>query len=48
MMHADSTTVSIRYIVDDVDLSINFCRDLLGFNVEYQRNPGITLARRVA
>jgi catechol 2,3-dioxygenase-like lactoylglutathione lyase family enzyme len=28
------TTISVRYIVDDVDTAIGFYRDLLGFDVD--------------
>ena len=30
-------TVSVRYFVDDVDTAIAFYRDLLGFDVAYER-----------
>jgi catechol 2,3-dioxygenase-like lactoylglutathione lyase family enzyme len=33
-------TVSVRYIVDDVDKAIAFYADLLGFNVDLHPAPG--------
>ena len=36
------TTVSVRYIVEDVDAAIGFYRDLLGFAVEM--HPALTFA----
>jgi catechol 2,3-dioxygenase-like lactoylglutathione lyase family enzyme len=33
------TTVSVRYIVDDVDRAISFYRDQLGFDVDMHPAP---------
>lgn len=33
-------TVSVRYIVDDVDAAVDFYRDRLGFNVDMRPAPG--------
>lgn len=34
------TTVTVRYIVDDVDAAVDFYGPLLGFEVEQRRAPG--------
>src|SRR4051812_23678190 len=40
------TTVSVRYIVDDVDAAIEFYTKLLGFDVVLHPGPGfVSLAR---
>jgi catechol 2,3-dioxygenase-like lactoylglutathione lyase family enzyme len=39
-------TVSVRYIVDDVDASIDFYRDQLGFEVEMHPAPAFAMLRR--
>jgi catechol 2,3-dioxygenase-like lactoylglutathione lyase family enzyme len=38
--------VSVRYIVDDVDASIDFYRDRLGFEVELHPAPAFAMLRR--
>jgi catechol 2,3-dioxygenase-like lactoylglutathione lyase family enzyme len=40
------TTVSVRYIVDDVDAAIGFYRDQLGFKVEMQPAPTFAMLAR--
>jgi catechol 2,3-dioxygenase-like lactoylglutathione lyase family enzyme len=39
-------TVSVRYIVDDVDAAIAFYRDDLGFEVEMHPAPAFAMLRR--
>ncbi|HEY3021271.1 MAG TPA: VOC family protein [Solirubrobacteraceae bacterium] len=39
-------TVSVRYIVDDVDAAIGFYRDLLAFDVEMHPAPTFAMLRR--
>ena len=39
-------TVSVRYIVDDVDAAIAFYRDLLDFEVEMRPAPTFAMLRR--
>ena len=39
-------TVSVRYIVDDVDAAIPFYRDLLGFEVEMNPAPSFAMLSR--
>ncbi len=39
-------TVSVRYIVADVDAAVAFYRDLLGFNVDMQAGPGFARLSR--
>ena len=36
-------TVSVRYIVDDVQAAIEFYRDCLGFHVETASGPGFAM-----
>lgn len=40
------TTVSVRYIVDDVDAAIGFYTDILGFEVQMHPAPGFALLER--
>lgn len=40
------TTVSVRYIVDDVDAAIGFYRDLLGFEVQMHPAPAFAMLTR--
>ena len=37
------TTVSVRYIVDDVDAAISFYRDRLGFAVVMHPTPSFAM-----
>ena len=39
-------TVSVRYIVDDVDAAIAFYRDQLNFRVEFHPGPGFAMLSR--
>jgi len=39
-------TVSVRYIVDDVEAAIEFYRDHLGFHVEMAPGPGFAMLSR--
>ena len=39
-------TVSVRYIVDDVDAAIPFYRELLGFTVDMHAGPGFASLSR--
>jgi catechol 2,3-dioxygenase-like lactoylglutathione lyase family enzyme len=39
-------TVSVRYIVDDMDASIDFYREQLGFEVEMHPAPAFAMLRR--
>ena len=39
-------TVSVRYIVDDVDAAISFYTERLGFAVEFNRAPGFAVLSR--
>ncbi|MFC5747807.1 VOC family protein [Actinomadura rugatobispora] len=39
-------TVSVRYIVDDVDAAAAFYRDRLGFEVKFQPGPGFAMLSR--
>lgn len=39
-------TVTVRYIVDEVDAAIDFYRDLLGFTVEMHPGPGFAALGR--
>lgn len=41
-------TVSVRYIVADMDAAVGFYRDLLGFEVDIQAGPGFARLRRGA
>ena len=40
------TTVSVRYITDDVDAAVDFYVERLGFNVEMQPGPGFAVLSR--
>ena len=40
------TTVSVRYIVDDVDAAVAFYTDHLGFRVALQPGPGFAMLSR--
>ena len=40
------TTVSVRYITDDVDAAVDFYVELLGFNLEMQPGPGFAVLSR--
>jgi catechol 2,3-dioxygenase-like lactoylglutathione lyase family enzyme len=40
------TTVSVRYIVDDVDAAIGFYSDVLGFHVQMHPAPGFAMLDR--
>ena len=40
------TTVSVRYIVDDVDAAIGFYTDILGFQVQMHPAPGFAMLDR--
>jgi catechol 2,3-dioxygenase-like lactoylglutathione lyase family enzyme len=40
------TTVSVRYITDDVDAAIDFYAERLGFNVEMRPGPGFAMLTR--
>jgi catechol 2,3-dioxygenase-like lactoylglutathione lyase family enzyme len=40
------TTVSVRYIVDDVDAAIGFYTDILGFHVQMHPAPGFAMLDR--
>ncbi len=40
------TTVSVRYISDDVDAAVGFYVERLGFNVEMQPGPGFAVLSR--
>ena len=42
------TTVSVRYITDDVDAAVAFYVERLGFNVEARPGPGFALLSRGA
>jgi catechol 2,3-dioxygenase-like lactoylglutathione lyase family enzyme len=44
--HRPVATVSVRYIVDDVDAAIAFYRDRLGFDVEMHPAPTFAMLRR--
>ncbi len=39
-------TVSVRYIVDDVEAALAFYRDRLGFRVEFHPGPGVAMLSR--
>lgn len=39
-------TVSVRYIVADVDAAVAFYRDLLGFAVDFSAAPGFAMLSR--
>jgi catechol 2,3-dioxygenase-like lactoylglutathione lyase family enzyme len=41
-------TVTVRYIVDDVEEAIGFYRDRLGFDVALDRSPGFAMLARGA
>src|SRR5918997_6032438 len=40
------TTVSVRYITDDVDAAVDFYAERLGFDVEMQPGPGFAILSR--
>jgi catechol 2,3-dioxygenase-like lactoylglutathione lyase family enzyme len=40
------TTVSVRYIIDDVDAAVDFYAERLGFNVEIRPGPGFAMLSR--
>ena len=40
------STVSVRYIVDDVDAALPFYTDLLGFQLEMRPAPGFAMLSR--
>jgi catechol 2,3-dioxygenase-like lactoylglutathione lyase family enzyme len=40
------TTVSVRYITDDVDAAVDFYVERLGFNVEMRPGPGFATLTR--
>lgn len=40
------TTVSVRYITDDVDAAVDFYTARLGFNVERRPGPGFAMLSR--
>ena len=40
------TTVSVRYITDDVDAAVAFYVERLGFNVELRPGPGFAMLSR--
>ena len=40
------TTVSVRYITDDVDAAVAFYVERLGFNVEMRPGPGFAMLSR--
>ena len=42
------TTVSVRYITDDVDAAVDFYGELLGFDVEVRPRPGFAILSRGA
>jgi catechol 2,3-dioxygenase-like lactoylglutathione lyase family enzyme len=40
------TTVSVRYITDDVDAAVDFYAERLGFNLEMRPGPGFAMLSR--
>ena len=40
------TTVSVRYVTDDVDAAVAFYVERLGFNVEMRPGPGFAVLSR--
>jgi predicted enzyme related to lactoylglutathione lyase len=46
MTNSDSTTISFRYIVDNVESSVNFYRDVLDFKVILDKSPGCAMLTR--
>ncbi|HZB07121.1 MAG TPA: VOC family protein [Thermoleophilaceae bacterium] len=40
------STVSVRYITDDVDAAVDFYGELLGFDVEMRPQPGFAILSR--
>ena len=40
------TTVSVRYMVDDVETTIGFYTERLGFGVEFDPAPGFAVLSR--
>src|SRR5687768_8037964 len=43
MTNSDSSTVSVRYIVDDVASAVKFYYDLLGFKIIMDKSPGFAM-----
>src|ERR687892_1553163 len=43
---ADMSTVSVRYITDDVDAAVAFYVERLGFDVQMQPGPGFAVLSR--
>lgn len=43
MTNSDSTNISFRYIVDNVESSVNFYRDVLDFKVIMDKSPGFAM-----
>jgi catechol 2,3-dioxygenase-like lactoylglutathione lyase family enzyme len=39
-------TVSVRYVVNDVDEAVSFCKEALGFSVDMQPGPGFAAISR--
>ena len=40
------STVSVRYITDDIDAAVDFYAERLGFNVEMHAGPGFAILSR--
>jgi predicted enzyme related to lactoylglutathione lyase len=43
MINSDSTAISFRYIVDNVESSVTFYRDVLDFKVTLDKSPGFAI-----
>jgi len=43
MKKINFTDTAVRYIVDDVDEAINFYRDIVGFNLEFDSKKGFAI-----